>query len=95
MRRRGLPSEQKSAIADDPPAFLEIVRFHFENTTGRIVACIIDCKIYIGTGMLEDRGHVRLGRRVRGKGRRFASGSLNIRNDSIQRGRGTPCCNHM
>src|SRR5258707_9337006 len=58
----GPPSDKKSAIADDPPAFLEIVRFHFENTTGRIVACIIDRKIYIGTGMFEDRGHVRLGR---------------------------------
>src|SRR5258708_23010683 len=92
---QGLPSEQTYAIPDDPPPFLEIVRFHFENTTGRIVACIIDRKIYIGTGMLEDPGHIRLGRRVCGKGRRFASGSLNVRNDSIQRGRGTPCFNHM
>src|SRR6476620_11313207 len=50
-----LPPEQKPAMAADPPAFLEIVCFHFENTTGRIVACIIDRKIYLGTGMLEDR----------------------------------------
>jgi hypothetical protein len=94
MRRRA-SRPNKSAVAGDPPAFLEVVRFHFENATGRIVARIVDREIHVGTGMLEERGHVRLLRRVRDERRRFASGSFDVRDDGIQRGRRTSRRDHV
>jgi len=94
MRRRA-SRPNKSAEAGDPPAFLEVVRFHFENATGRIVARIVDREIHVGTGMLEERGHVRLLRRVRDERRRFASGSFDVHDDGIQRGRRTSRRDHV
>src|SRR4029077_8598800 len=86
---QGLPSEQEAAVAGDPPAFLEVVRFHFKNSPGRVVACVVNREIHIEARVREERGHVRLLWRVRDEGRRFASGSLDVRDDGIQRGRRT------
>jgi hypothetical protein len=51
---RRLGSVCESAVAGDSPAFLEVVCFHLENSTGRVVACVVDREIQVGTGVRED-----------------------------------------
>ena len=75
--------------SDDPPAALEVVRFHLKNSTGRVAAGVVDREIHVGARVREERGDVRVPGRIRDEGRSFASGSLDVRYDGTQRGRRT------
>ena len=85
-----LPPEQKPAEADDPPTILEIVRLHLEDAARRVVAGVVDGQIHVGAGMVEQRGHVSLVGGVRDDRGSFASRSLDVRDDRVQRGLRAP-----
>jgi hypothetical protein len=80
-----LAAEQEAAEADDAPALLEIVGGHIDDLARGVVAGIVDRKLQIGAGLVEQGNGIGLAGGVGNDGSSAPAGCDDVGDDSIER----------